>query len=270
MKFSSEIQKYLLISFGFTWLLWVGSILWATSINYVIPANLPLYELFTKEYNNNNEVIITLLFSLAVYGPLMGLIFSGKFSKVFTTVKNRFSFKYVAFILVYPLIMFSLPIISSFLWGTYNKELFQFSTLILLFSSFVSNLLTSGQEEWGWRGFLFPNLQENKYNFWDAVVRSGIIWSVWHFPFLIYLFWNQGPIAIVVTLAGYTMGIIGATYVFCWLYSKTKNILAAILIHSWMNAVSFTVALVFVGNPLLALAPHLMTWVVVYFLEKNK
>lgn len=49
---------------------------------------------------------------------------------------------------------------------------------------FLSSIITATGEEIGWRGFLLPKLAE-VWSVKKAVVTSGLIWAVWHFPLMV-------------------------------------------------------------------------------------
>ena len=72
----------------------------------------------------------------------------------------------------------------------------------------------------------------------------GLLWGVWHFPFIIYYNLAAGPGPLIASLLGLTMGIIGWTIVNTWLYNNTESVWIMILLHGWGNAVqSYLVSL---------------------------
>ncbi|WP_457831901.1 CPBP family glutamic-type intramembrane protease, partial [Staphylococcus aureus] len=46
-------------------------------------------------------------------------------------------------------------------------------------------------EEIGWRGFLVPELYK-KIGYTKTSLLTGAIWSVWHYPILIFADYNKG------------------------------------------------------------------------------
>lgn len=92
-------------------------------------------------------------------------------------------------------------------------------------------------EEFGWRGFALPLLDtENK-----AVTSSiviGFIWALWHAP----LFWAKTGTAISgFAIDAYLIGlfflaVIGSSFIYTWLFNRTRSLAVAILLHLGMNA----------------------------------
>jgi uncharacterized protein len=91
-------------------------------------------------------------------------------------------------------------------------------------------------EEFGWRGFALPKLQ-NKYGPLIASLVIGTIWGVWHLP---DFFAPLGVISALVSALGfgfiipYTLGTIANTIFMTWLYNKTKAsaLIAGIVWHA--------------------------------------
>jgi membrane protease YdiL (CAAX protease family) len=64
--------------------------------------------------------------------------------------------------------------------------------LPLLFTiTVIGTMVWTVGEELGWRGFLFPRLQE-QFGFNGACLISGGIWAVWHYPGLLWADYNAG------------------------------------------------------------------------------
>lgn len=97
-------------------------------------------------------------------------------------------------------------------------------------------VFTGITEEPGWRGFALPRLQR-RYNAEQASWILGILWGVWHFPFIIYHNYSLGLGALFVSFLGLTLGIVGWTIVNTWLYNNTRSVFLLILLHGWGNAV---------------------------------
>lgn len=63
---------YIIIALGFTWACWIPSLLWAEQGDYTLPTIASLAADTPFSFVNQQHVLISLLFSLAVYGPLVG------------------------------------------------------------------------------------------------------------------------------------------------------------------------------------------------------
>lgn len=108
------------------------------------------------------------------------------------------------------------------------SQFFPFLLYMLVFTGIT--------EEPGWRGFALPRLQ-SKYNAEKSSWILGIIWGVWHFPFIIYYNYGLGIFPLLFSLLGLTLGIVGWTIVNTWVYNNTKSVWMMILLHAWGNSV---------------------------------
>jgi uncharacterized protein len=95
-------------------------------------------------------------------------------------------------------------------------------------------------EEFGWRGFLQPLLQ-NALPPWIAAICVGIMWAAWHLP-LFLVGWSSAP-PLVFTLMVVSLSVIMASA----FNSSGRAVVVAILMHSAFNASSRFVP-AFMGN----------------------
>ena len=89
-------------------------------------------------------------------------------------------------------------------------------------------------EEIGWRGFLFPRLQQ-RFGFHGACLFSGVLWAVWHFPGLLWADYNAGTNP-VYAMACFTVGIVGMGYIMGYLRMSSGSIWPCVLIHATHNS----------------------------------
>jgi len=91
-------------------------------------------------------------------------------------------------------------------------------------------------EEFGWRGYALPKLQ-NKYGPLVASLVIGTVWGIWHLPDFF------APLGVIGTLTAtlgmsflipYTLGTIANTVFMTWLYNKSKAsaLIAGIVWHA--------------------------------------
>jgi len=95
-------------------------------------------------------------------------------------------------------------------------------------------------EEFGWRGFALPKLQ-NRYGPLIASLVIGIVWGTWHLPSLF------APLGVLGALASslgvfnfiiiYTLGTTANSFYMTWLYNKTNSsaLIAGIVWHAAIN-----------------------------------
>jgi membrane protease YdiL (CAAX protease family) len=93
-------------------------------------------------------------------------------------------------------------------------------------------LLISVGEEFGWRGFALPRLQQ-RFSALNASLVLGLVWGFWHFPG--FLIGTGVPADMPFTV--FLLWVILATILITWVYNNTGgSILSAILMHSTANA----------------------------------
>ncbi len=115
----------------------------------------------------------------------------------------------------------------------------QFATAALLGP--LLNFINCFGEEWGWRGYLLPKMQETKlyqkHGILPVLLITGVIWGLWHAP-LTMLGHNYG-----IGYPGYPFTGILAMCVFCvtmgilfsYITIRTGSCLPAVLAHGSLN-----------------------------------
>ena len=88
-------------------------------------------------------------------------------------------------------------------------------------------------EELGWRGFLFPRLQQ-RFGFHGACLISGSIWAVWHYPEILWTDFNAGTNA-VFALACFTVMVVALAYIMGYLRVRSGSIWPCVLLHATHN-----------------------------------
>lgn len=122
----------------------------------------------------------------------------------------------------------------------------------------VLNCLTCFGEEWGWRGYLVPKVNE-RLSFVPTVLVTGVIWGLWHAP-LTVIGHNYG-----VGYPGWPFLGIFAMCIFCivigtlfsYLSLKAKSCLPAVIGHGAVNGFVGAAALFSLsgGNPFIGPMP---------------
>jgi membrane protease YdiL (CAAX protease family) len=98
-------------------------------------------------------------------------------------------------------------------------------------------LLLAFGEEAGWRAFALPQLLR-RHNFWVAATLLGVFWCVWHYPKMFsspYLHPDEEGLRI---LAQFSIQIVIANYLICWLYLRTQSAIITSVFHMSWNLVS--------------------------------
>lgn len=105
---------------------------------------------------------------------------------------------------------------------------------VLICSLGMLRSLTSALgEEIGWRGFLVPELFKNM-SFTSTALVSGIIWSLWHYPILIFGDYNAGT-KTWYALTCFTVLVISMSFVFAWLRLRSGSLWTGAILHASHN-----------------------------------
>jgi membrane protease YdiL (CAAX protease family) len=193
---------------------------------------------------SSSQALVYFVFSLGA-GPLVSAIvvtwiIEGKagLTRLWQqSTKWKVEAKWYLIVLALPLVLsavsLGLGLLTTGFHINYNLKLpVQYFVPFLLYML----VFTGIAEEPGWRGFALPRLQ-SRFNAENASWVLGILWGVWHFPFMIYYYYSAGIVPLLVSLLGLTFGIVGWTTVNTWIYNNTRSTWLAILLHGWGNAV---------------------------------
>lgn len=265
---------YYISTLVFSWACWIASMVYASVKGVPLLFNEGIYTVLAASGTTSNQVWLFLIFTLAPYGPLFGVLMAKKLTRTGglednRSVRDQQQAKWFAFVFLYPIIIFGAALLVSLVVTGFSQGLAE-PTMPYWFLPvfFLFQLVTSGIEEVGWRGYLQPVLQK-KYIAEKVCLIVGILWSIWHYPLLIYMNWSLGPFVVVLTLAGYTMLTIPQAYVLGFVYNSTKSLLWCIVLHAWANTVS---AYLLVTSPLPQLTPILVAvtvWLIAEFLVRK-
>lgn len=265
---------YYIATLVFSWTCWILSMMYAARNDVPLLFNEGIYTLVSDRTLSSTQIESFLLFSLAPYGPIIGVFIAKNLTKtrqveIGNIVRDTNHFKWLILVFGYPIVIFGVATLVSFLMTGFTGD-FNALTMPLWFLPlfFLFQLFTSGLEEIGWRGYLQPVLQK-KYTARKACFIVGVLWSIWHYPLLVYMNWEMGIFVVALTLLGYTMLTIPQAYVLGFLYNSTKSLLWCIILHAWANTVS---AYLLVISPLPSVTPILvavLVWLVAEFLVKK-
>lgn len=141
---------------------------------------------------------------------------------------------YVAAIAVPFGIVYATGVVSWALGGPIDWAAFEVSLTTIVISVVIGTLLGGGQEEFGWRGFAQPELQE-RYGAFSAALIIGVFWGLWHLPqFLPGGMRADWPPALV---ASYFVGIVGFSVLLAWVFNGSGgSAWLAMVMHGADNA----------------------------------
>ena len=270
---------FLATAFAFSWLFWIVS--WLITQNMdagdqLFNADL-VWGLFFEDEASTTVVWLSLLSLVGVYGPMIGGIVA---TRLDPTVSWEELWRKVRRVGVgprfYGLVLGILLLVAgpAALIVALTAELIPDApgigtVLVFLVVFFVFQMLTSGTEEIGWRGYLNEKLRHGR-DFWDTGWAVGLPWAVWHFPVVVFIFLEQGmePVAIIGSLAGFGIGIVAAAILHAWFYERTESVFLNIFIHAIFNTLPLATVLLFEASPAAVIA-NLALWVVVIYLRRR-
>jgi uncharacterized protein len=119
--------------------------------------------------------------------------------------------------------------------GLHLSPAFSTVAYVLLMGSFglVGSLSRALGEEIGWRGFLVPEMSKTM-SFTSTALISGIVWSLWHYPILIWGDYNAGT-ATWYALTCFTVMVVALSFVFAWMRLKSGSLWTAAMLHASHN-----------------------------------
>lgn len=270
---------YLAIAYGISWPLWIGSWLITQSMDagdQLFNADL-VWAVFFEGDRLSAAGSLSLLSLLAVYGPMIGGLVATRLDPAvsITDLRQRirrvgvgarwYGLGFGILLLVAGPAAFIVALTTDMITDAPKAG----TVLLFLAVFFVFQMLTSGTEEIGWRGYLNEKLMRGR-SFWDTGWTVGLPWAVWHFPVVIFIFDRQGmePIAIVGSLAGFGIGIVAAAILQAWFYTRTRSVFLAMFIHAVFNTLPLTTVLLFKDSPAAVIA-NLALWAVVIYMKRQ-
>lgn len=155
--------------------------------------------------------------------------------------KWRVELRWYLIVFLLPVALCLISLTAGVLFGGLRPSSYSPLLPLAYFIPFFLYMLvfTGFTEEPGWRGFALPHLQ-SKYSAEKSSWILGVLWGVWHFPFIIYYNLSAGvPVfALIPILVGLVFGIVGWTIVNTWIYNSTESVFIMIVLHGWYNTVN--------------------------------
>ena len=97
----------------------------------------------------------------------------------------------------------------------------------------IPSTLSALGEEIGWRGFLVPELAKMT-SFTRTALISGVIWTSWHVPILVFADYNSGT-PTWYGLTCFAVMVIGISFVFAWMRLKSGSLWTGVFLHASHN-----------------------------------
>lgn len=107
------------------------------------------------------------------------------------------------------------------------------SLLIFGVLGMVGGVATGLGEEIGWRGFLTPETMR-AYGFTRGTLLTGVIWTSWHLPILLFADYNSGT-PWWFGMPCFAVLVIGLSFAFAWLRLRSGSVWPAAILHGSHN-----------------------------------
>jgi hypothetical protein len=242
---------FFLIAFGWSWLLWLPSVVISITNNEPL-----MYWMYDVEMSPGLGLVAIggvlstlgpLVAAFTVTGLTEGRAGVRKFWRRFWDVRLPGIWLLVSFLL--PILLILVPRLVVIPMG-YPLQLAWASQPVVVLGWLFNNFTRSGgiSEEFGWRGYVLPRFQAK----WNALVSSiilGVIWTVWHLPLWFLAGSSQQDTSFWLFLAN----LVVISILYTWLFNNSKgSILVAVVFHAMLN----TMAQMFPGS-----LPNLFYWV---------
>jgi uncharacterized protein len=215
-----SLLAYFAIAFGLAWgilILWI-----------LFPQ--PLTAMFGKISGTHP------LFILAVYSPAIAAFILVTRNAGVKGLRRFFSrlLLWRCSIGWYALLLFGIPLLfygGAYLKGNLFQAPFPFSTWQAMLASLALRLAIGPVEEFGWRGYALPLLQQRFAPIW-AGLMLGVIWGVWHLP----AFYLSGTPQSAWSFAPFFIGSIAISVIITPMFNASGgSILLPVLFHFQLN-----------------------------------
>ena len=118
-------------------------------------------------------------------------------------------------------------------YGLHASGMFTALGLILTVGLF-DKLSRALGEEIGWRGLLVPELLKVT-SFRNAALISGVIWSLWHFPMIIFADYKAAGTPVPFQLVCFAAMVISSSFLYAWLRLRSASVWPAAVLHAAHN-----------------------------------
>jgi membrane protease YdiL (CAAX protease family) len=185
---------------------------------------------------------------LGSFGPsLAGLVLAAREGRAKALLRSavqwRFRGRWYAVALLGPPLLLAAALGLAVLLGQVLPAPANLDKAALLPLLFVVILVLGGPlgEEFGWRGFLLPELLKTRGPL-AASLWVAAAWFLWHVP----LFWLEGAAQKGSSMVLFGASVMAFSVLFTWIYLGTgRSLLAALLVHTMVNLPSFCLSSVY-------------------------
>lgn len=200
------------------------------------------FALFTDPELDTNSIFVIIPLVLALFFPAILAFIFKKIEYENIKIKSQFSVKTLnnkslLFAIIYPIVFILLCFLISLILNMgevdYTKIPNLSDVIQIILSIFINMIILFG-EEYGWRGYLLPELSKD-YGKIKATVIVGIVWALFHIP-VIFLSAKASGMSeplIVCLVQAVVVFVFSFSYSYC--YYLSENLIPILLMHSIWN-----------------------------------
>ena len=178
---------------------------------------------------------------------------------------------YLVSIIIYP-VTFFIVIALGILTGVTSIKVSSASFLQLfatgVVAQFLPRMFFALCEEFGWRGYLDPQLSLLKIADVKRHLIVGLIWAVWHFPLILSTDYTDIPLKFFLPI--FTIGVMIAAIVYGQIRKYSQSVWPVVIMHGIANTIAFSIIdqrlIVFHNKLLVYLAPESALVIVLWLL----
>ena len=273
---------FVALAYAISWVFMVPAFIIAEQRGYILPTALTIGELMKTGFQDNLHILLTVIGTFSSYGPLIAAVImagmEGELHHWWNRVtKWRVGGRGYRDLFVLILAVFVPLILIGLVLGPFPTLGLLAAPLTFVLPYALYELLTSGMEEPGWRGYALPRLQEN-YSAKKSSFILGLGWGLWHWPAFIPMYFSLLNVPGTSAIAAFIQAaiqcliyifssILAASFIETWLYNRTQSAFMNILHHGGANAIGGYVLAV-IHNPMMGLVYGVTRWVVAVVLMR--
>lgn len=201
--------------------------------------------LFSDPNLKMDSIAVIIPLALAMFFPaILAFIFKRITYKNIKTT-SQFSIRTLTkksflFAILYPILFILLSLIIALIMNIGKidyKQIPNFSGVMQIIVSIIINMIILIGEEYGWRGYLLPELTKEHGKI-KATVFVGIVWALFHIPVVYFSAKASGmsePLLVCLIQAGCAFVF---SFAFSYCYYLSKNLIPVLLMHSIWNEVN--------------------------------
>lgn len=146
---------------------------------------------------------------------------------------------YAVALLLFP-VLFLVPVLLGMLVGDVQAAPGAAERFLVLFATgLVARMTFAAFEEFGWRGYLEPRLAALGVPALRRHLAVGVLWAVWHVPYIVAFGDGYTTLPLVVQLPMFTVAVLAMAVIWGVARDRTGSVWPAVLGHGMANAVAW-------------------------------